>query len=108
MVKHQTILEKFPMPSAEERVDIFLMAYQKLLAAGYCAIGMDHYALKSDDLFLASNDGRLYRNFMGYTVQRASDLIGVGASAIGEVRSGFFQNANSRMKIAGGSGLFNR
>jgi oxygen-independent coproporphyrinogen III oxidase len=92
MIKHQVILEKFPMPAAEERVDIFLLAYQKLLSAGYRAIGMDHYALETDEMYVASNDGRLYRNFMGYTVQKGTDLIGVGASAIGEVRSGFFQN----------------
>lgn len=89
---HQKILEKKPMPSAEERVDIFSMAYDRLLAEGYHAIGMDHFALEEDELFKAVGKGTLYRNFMGYTVKRGSDLIGVGASAIGEVGDSYWQN----------------
>lgn len=89
---HQKILEKYPMPDAEERVDIFLMALEKLTAAGYRAIGMDHFALADDDLAKAIGFGALYRNFMGYTVQRAEDMIGIGASAIGEMGNGYFQN----------------
>ncbi len=89
---HQKILEKYPMPSADERVDIFLMAYERLTTAGYRAIGMDHFALADDDLAKAISTGALYRNFMGYTVQRAEDMIGIGASAIGEIGNGYFQN----------------
>ena len=92
MLKHQVILEKFPMPEAEERVDIFLMAYEKLSAAGYGAIGMDHFATRDDELFSAIDRGELYRNFMGYVAKKSGDLLGVGVSAIGEVGGGFFQN----------------
>ncbi len=92
LLKHQQILEKFPMPSAEARVEIFTQAFGKLIEAGYVAIGMDHFALKTDALSLALSNGNLYRNFMGYTVQQAKNLLGVGASSIGEVGGGFFQN----------------
>jgi oxygen-independent coproporphyrinogen-3 oxidase len=92
LLKHQTILEEYPMPSAEERVEIFSMAYDRLTAAGYRAIGMDHFALEDDELYRAIEKGTLYRNFMGYSVKRGKNMIGLGASAIGEVGPTFFQN----------------
>lgn len=92
LLKHQTILEKHPMPDADSRVSIFTMALDRLTAAGYAAIGMDHFALKEDSLSRALDEGSLYRNFMGYTVRHANHMIGVGASSIGEVGGGFFQN----------------
>jgi oxygen-independent coproporphyrinogen-3 oxidase len=98
MIKHQTILDEMPMPSAEARVDIFSMAYNLLTANGYEAIGMDHFALKTDELYTAIESGSLYRNFMGYTVKKGSDLIGIGASAIGEVGDAYFQNVKEVKK----------
>lgn len=89
---HQRILEKLPMPDAEGRVEIFSHAYDALLGAGYRSIGMDHFALETDEMFVALQDGRLYRNFMGYTVKKGSGLIGIGASAIGESQHAYFQN----------------
>jgi oxygen-independent coproporphyrinogen III oxidase len=105
---HQKILEKFAMPSADERLNIFLSAYDRLLDAGYRAIGMDHFALEKDELYRAIEQGSLYRNFMGYTVQRAQDMVGIGASAIGEFREGYFQNireAKPYEDSVSGSGL---
>lgn len=92
LLKHQSILEKFPMPGAEERVEIFTQALAALTASGYHAVGMDHFALEADGLTKALAEGRLYRNFMGYTVKQGNHLIGVGCSAISEVGGGFFQN----------------
>jgi oxygen-independent coproporphyrinogen-3 oxidase len=89
---HQKILEKSPMPQAEERVRIFSHAYDRLLSVGYRSIGMDHFALESDEMYQALRDGRLYRNFMGYTVKKGAGMIGIGASAIGESARGYFQN----------------
>jgi oxygen-independent coproporphyrinogen-3 oxidase len=89
---HQKILEKFEMPNADERLEIFLEAYDKLLKNGYHLIGMDHFALESDELYQAINTKKLYRNFMGYTVQKANQLIGLGCSAISEYEDAFFQN----------------
>ena len=53
---------------------------------------MDHFALPDDELALASASRRLHRNFMGYTTRPASDMLGVGVSAIGDVRGAFAQN----------------
>ncbi len=89
---HQKILEKMQMPDAEQRVQIFSFAYEKLLAAGYRSIGMDHFALETDEMFEALLDGRLYRNFMGYTVKKGGGLLGIGASSIGESENAYFQN----------------
>jgi len=89
---HQKILEKLTMPNAEERVAIFSYAYDALLSVGYRSIGMDHFALETDEMYQALKDGRLYRNFMGYTVKKGAGMIGLGASAIGESRHSYFQN----------------
>lgn len=92
MIPHQKILDPMPMPSPEERVEIFNYALETLKKGGYETIGMDHFAVKSDELYRALERGTLYRNFMGYTVKRGTDMIGFGASAIGEVDNAFFQN----------------
>lgn len=89
---HQKILEKYPMPSAAERVDMFLLAYYSFIGMGYHAIGMDHFAKANDELYRSLSTGGLYRNFMGYTVKRSPQMIGVGASAIGEFPNAYFQN----------------
>ncbi len=92
MVKHQAILEDKPFADASERIDTFAMAYEKLTAAGYGAIGMDHFSHKTDSLYQALGEGTLYRNFMGYVVRKGTDLVGIGASAIGELGNSYFQN----------------
>lgn len=92
LIPHQKIFEKFAMPDAEERVAIFSYAYDALLKSGYRSIGMDHFALETDEMYQALLDGRLYRNFMGYSVKKGAGMIGVGASAIGESRHSYFQN----------------
>ncbi len=105
---HQKILEKFPMPDGDQRVAIFELAYQALISNGYIPIGMDHFARGDDELALALSKGTLYRNFMGYTVKRGTNLIGLGASAIGELENGFFQNVretNDYEKHIADSGL---
>jgi len=94
---HQKILEKRKMPEAEERVEIFSHAYERLLDSGYDSIGMDHFALKSDEMAVARQDGRLYRNFMGYTVKKGKGLLGVGASSIGESPNSYFQNVREAL-----------
>jgi oxygen-independent coproporphyrinogen-3 oxidase len=65
---------------------------ERFLDAGYEPIGMDHFALPQDELAVAAREGRLHRNFMGYSVMPASDMIAVGISGIGEVQGAFFQN----------------
>lgn len=80
------------LPSAASKLELYLIALDRLAAAGYVQIGMDHFALPTDELATAGADQRLQRNFMGYTVKRAATLIGFGVSAIGDLRSGYFQN----------------
>jgi len=65
---------------------------ERFVAAGYVQIGMDHFALPHDDLARASAARRLHRNFMGYTTKPATDMVGLGVSAIGDVAGAFVQN----------------
>lgn len=90
---HQKKLEALPMPQGWEKFLIFRAAAERFLAAGYTFIGMDHFARPGDELARALAAGTLHRNFMGYTVQPGSDLIGVGLTAIGDVGGSYVQNA---------------
>jgi len=89
---HQKIMDKHPRPDSEERLAIFTDGYTEFTQHGYRSIGMDHFALETDELFLAIEKEKLYRNFMGYTVKRGAGMIGIGASAIGEIGGSYFQN----------------
>jgi oxygen-independent coproporphyrinogen-3 oxidase len=89
---HQKALEPMPRPMGWEKFRIFAAAAERFLAAGYRFIGMDHFALPEDELSRALEAGTLHRNFMGYTVLPATDLIGVGTTAIGDVGGAFVQN----------------
>lgn len=89
---HQKKLNQDELPDPETKLELYLMAMDKFLDAGYEPIGMDHFALPDDDLSVAAHEGRLHRNFMGYTVMPASDMVAAGISGIGEVQHAFFQN----------------
>jgi oxygen-independent coproporphyrinogen-3 oxidase len=73
-------------------MELFAVAREKLLAAGYESIGMDHFAKPQDELARARKEGRLRRNFQGYAVIPGDDVLGFGISAIGDVRGAMFQN----------------
>jgi oxygen-independent coproporphyrinogen III oxidase len=90
--KHQEALPAEAFPDAPLRWRIFLNALARLRAAGYEAIGLDHFALPDDELARARRGGTLQRNFMGYTTRRGSDLVPLGVSSIGEVGGAFVQN----------------
>ena len=89
---HQKKLDKDSLPSADLKLELYLMAMERFLGAGYEPIGMDHFALPDDELAVAAGEGRLHRNFMGYSVMPASEMIAFGISGIGEVQGAFFQN----------------
>ena len=89
---HQKALEGMPLPRGWEKFRIFAAAAGAFLAAGYRFIGMDHFAKPDDELSHALDAGSLHRNFMGYTVFPASDLVGVGMTAIGDVSGAYVQN----------------
>jgi len=92
MIKHQRKIDAIPRPNGPEKWDIFALGRRLFLEAGYRAIGMDHFALPTDELSKARDESRLHRNFMGYTVVPAADMIGFGVSAIGEIGGAYAQN----------------
>ncbi len=93
MKAHQQLIDEAALPGPMERLDQSEAAAERLIAAGYVRIGLDHFALPGDELAIALAEGRLHRNFQGYTTDDAGALIGVGASAIGFLPQGFVQNA---------------
>jgi oxygen-independent coproporphyrinogen-3 oxidase len=89
----QRLIDESTLPGVAERLRQAEAARELMIAAGYAAIGLDHFAEPTDSLALAARGGRLRRNFQGYTVDAADALIGIGASAIGRLPQGFVQNA---------------
>ena len=90
---HMRRIAPASLPGPELKLELLARAYEAFTGAGYRAIGMDHFALPGDDLARAAESGTLSRNFMGYTVKSATDLVGIGLSAIGDVAGAFVQNA---------------
>lgn len=93
MFKAQQRIAATDLPDAEGRLQLLWQAIQTLTAAGYDYIGMDHFALPTDALSRARIQGRLHRNFMGYTTHADCELLGLGVSAISHVGDTFSQNA---------------
>ncbi|NYT65971.1 oxygen-independent coproporphyrinogen III oxidase [Alcaligenaceae bacterium] len=93
--KAQRLIIAADLPTAEERLQIFLMSTRRLLEAGYVYIGLDHFAKPDDELNLARLDKSLHRNFQGYTTRAECDLIGLGVSAIGKVGASYSQSVRS-------------
>jgi oxygen-independent coproporphyrinogen-3 oxidase len=80
------------LPAQRERLAMLQDAYRRLVAGGYDAIGMDHYALRGDALAEAASSGNLHRNFQGYTTGGELELLGVGVTAISQFPHLFSQN----------------
>jgi len=95
MAKRQTMIPEEHLPNSVERLGLFEHARDIYLEAGYRGIGIDHFALADDGLAVAEREGRLRRNFQGYTDDDCSALIGLGASAISKFRQGYVQNASA-------------
>lgn len=92
MFKVQRQMNDADMPSAELKLDILQMVINRLLDAGYVYIGMDHFAKPDDELAIAQREGRLYRNFQGYSTHSECDMVGFGATSIGRVGDAYVQN----------------
>ena len=90
--KTQRQINDADLPTAEVKLDILQMVGQKLSAAGYVYIGMDHFAKPDDELAIAQRQGKLYRNFQGYSTHSDCDLIGFGITSIGRVGDAYSQN----------------
>jgi oxygen-independent coproporphyrinogen III oxidase len=93
--KAQRQIRPEELPDAELRLKLLALAVEKLTAAGYEYIGMDHFALPDDALAVARRDGHLQRNFQGYSTLAGLDLVGFGMSAIGHVGRVYSQNAKA-------------
>lgn len=83
------------LPSPDDRVQMLGGGISGFIAQGYTYIGMDHFALPGDSLAAAKRQGRLHRNFQGYSTQPDCDLIGLGVSAIGRMGATYSQNAKT-------------
>ncbi|KQW28630.1 coproporphyrinogen III oxidase [Rhizobium sp. Root274] len=92
MKKHQTMIKEEVLPGIEARFAQMNLAARMLVEAGYEPVGIDHFARPTDSMAIAQREGRLRRNFQGYTVDAADALIGLGASSIGQLPQGYVQN----------------
>jgi oxygen-independent coproporphyrinogen-3 oxidase len=92
MFRPQRRIDATELPDPETKLRLLGLAVEKLTAAGYRYIGMDHFALPGDPLCRAMDEGRLHRNFMGYTTHAGCDLIGLGPSAVSHIGGSYSQN----------------
>lgn len=90
--KPQRRIDTAAVPSSEEKLDILQYAVHLLDEQGYVFIGMDHFAKPEDELAIALKEGRLQRNFQGYSTHADCDLIALGVSSIGKIGHTYSQN----------------
>ncbi len=92
LFKPQRRIAEADMPSADAKLDMLALCIKRLTDAGYIYIGMDHFAKPTDDLAVAQRQGRLHRNFQGYSTHAEADLVSCGVSAISSVAATYSQN----------------
>ena len=92
MSAHMKEIDRAALPPPEAKLSLLAATVDAFLGAGYRQIGMDHFALPSDELARAIESRTLNRNFMGYTVKTTTDMVAIGVSAIGNVQGAFVQN----------------
>ncbi|MBO7381476.1 MAG: oxygen-independent coproporphyrinogen III oxidase, partial [Neisseriaceae bacterium] len=95
LFKPQRRIDTAAVPNSKEKLDILQYAVQRLTDEGYIFIGMDHFAKPQDELSVALRQGRLQRNFQGYSTHADCDLIGLGISSIGKVGNIYCQNVKT-------------
>ncbi len=98
MARRQTMIPSDALPTPPERLDLFDTARALFVADGFRDIGIDHFATPTDGLSRALDQGRLRRNFQGYTDDTSDVLIGLGASSISRFPQGYAQNASATSK----------
>ncbi len=91
----QRLFDEHDLPAPEEKMKLYLLGKKLFENLGYSNVGMDHFALPGDELFKAGQQGRLHRNFMGYTTQKTAILLGLGVSAISDTGNAYAQNDKS-------------
>ena len=92
MFMPQRRIDEGDLPTPAEKLNILEHSIDKLLAVGYVFIGMDHFAKPDDELAIAQRQGKLYRNFQGYSTHADAELVGLGITSIGYVDGTFYQN----------------
>lgn len=92
--KVQTVFRNHPLPTPEQRIELLALGVERFEQAGYRYIGMDHFALPTDELAIAHQNGTLRRNFMGYTTIAGHGVLGVGVSSISDIHGWLFQNSH--------------
>jgi oxygen-independent coproporphyrinogen-3 oxidase len=95
LFKTQRQIDAAQLPAPEEKLAILKLSIDKLTAAGYVYIGMDHFAKPDDELAIAQRNGTLYRNFQGYSTHADCDLVAMGMTAIGKVADSYSQNVKT-------------
>jgi len=95
MKKHMRLIRLEDLPAPEEKLDILKMSIEKLIAAGYVFIGMDHFAKPDNELAVALKEKKLYRNFQGYTTNAGADLYAMGITSISQFDRIYAQNAKT-------------
>jgi oxygen-independent coproporphyrinogen-3 oxidase len=91
----QRLIDASLLPSPAQKLALYHLGRDLFMNAGYTDIGMDHFARPADELYQVWQDGSLHRNFMGYTVQKSSCLLGLGLSAISDTGHAYAQNTKS-------------
>ncbi|MCK2127458.1 oxygen-independent coproporphyrinogen III oxidase [Thauera aromatica] len=95
LFKPQRRIHSSDMPSADTKLQLLQLGIRRLTEAGYVYIGMDHFAKPDDELTVAQRQGRLHRNFQGYSTQAECDLLAFGVSAIGKIGPVYAQNVKT-------------
>ena len=95
LFKPQRRIIEADMPDSDTKLRMLQLCIERLTAAGYVYIGMDHFARPDDDLAIAQQQGRLHRNFQGYSTHADADLVACGVSAIGAVGATYSQNVKT-------------
>ncbi len=95
LFKPQRRISEDDLPGRETKLDMLYLCIKRLTDAGYVYIGMDHFAKPDDDLAVAQRQGRLHRNFQGYSTHADADLVACGVSAISAVGATYSQNAKT-------------
>lgn len=93
--KPQRRIVSAELPSAADKLSMLSASLDAFSESGYVYVGMDHFALPDDALAVAKRQGRLHRNFQGYSTQPDCDLIALGVSAIGRIGATYSQNAKT-------------
>lgn len=89
---HQKAIPDAWLPTDAEKFTIYTESRERFMRGGYVAIGMDHFSLIEDPLTVAYREKKLMRNFQGYSLSLAEDMMGLGVSSIGFLENGYFQN----------------